>query len=501
MSLFDPSGKLAENNFPQGASNFGNAQVADPKPGVWIAIVVGIPVTKTLPASLTAHFQASTAHWQSFGSLSASSVTLAPGASGPVTLTVPTPSQPGDQSGSIIVRSSVSTPAFAKVTSIPVTLRSLVPSPSPTTTFSGTLTGGNGRAPATGQTAYYQVQVPPSTPSLNVEVSTADSRNTFLAELVDPTGEAASTATNDLQVPKTGGGTTLKAETGAQLHVLNPAAGRWTLIVDFNNTVAPVAASQPFNVTMSTTPVTASPSGLPDSSSTVLPAGTPVTVNVTVTNNGSTPEEFFIDARTAGQVAQKLAAQTAGSLQLPDLGGVIPTYLVPSHASKLTATVAAKLPLSFDMAGVFGDPDVGSSTSTNATATLTAPDITDGDWTISPTLKGPDVTAVKPVTAHVSVSVTAPAFDSAFNSPTGDLWLSSVTTSSAFTPQVVNPGQTVIIPVTLTPAGTVGTVVTGTLYLDDAWVNPPATSDFLLPVNTMEGSDVAAFPYAYQIGS
>ena len=81
-------------------------------------------------------------------------------------------------------------------TSIPVTLRSLVPSLS--TTFTGTLTGGNGRELSTGQTAYYQVAVPSGTSALNVSVDTGNADNTLLAELVDPSGNAVSAASNGL---------------------------------------------------------------------------------------------------------------------------------------------------------------------------------------------------------------------------------------------------------------------------------------------------------------
>ena len=76
------------------------------------------------------------------------------------------PAQAGDADGSIMLFNSANVPGFARITSIPVTLRSLVPSLS--TTFTGTLTGGNGRELSTGQTAYYQVAVPVGTSALNV---------------------------------------------------------------------------------------------------------------------------------------------------------------------------------------------------------------------------------------------------------------------------------------------------------------------------------------------
>ena len=78
LSLIAPNGDLAEYNLPQGVGNYGNAQVADPAPGT----VDGADLHRRVRRRpVPAQFQASTATWQSFGHLSASSVTLAPGAS------------------------------------------------------------------------------------------------------------------------------------------------------------------------------------------------------------------------------------------------------------------------------------------------------------------------------------------------------------------------------------------------------------------------------------
>jgi hypothetical protein len=64
---------------------------------------------------------------------------------------------------------------------------------------------------------------------------------------------------------------------------------------------------------------------------------------------------------------------------------------------------------------------------------------------------------------------------------------------------VVQPGQSVTIPVTITPAGKAGSVVSGTLYVADSSLFSFAAlgGEGGLPL----GSDVAAFPYSYTIGS
>ena len=497
LSLISPSGDLAEYNLPQGVGNYGNAQVADPQPGTWTALIS----SAGSGAPLQAQFQASTATWQQFGTLSQSQLTLAPGASSTVTLTVSTPSQPGDESGAIVLTRDAASPAFTAVTSIPVTLRSLIPAPNGTTTVTGTLTGGNGRASATGQTAYYQVQIPSGLPALNVSVSTGDAGNTLFAELVDPNGAVASAAANGLMQTSVSGQSQIQPEDGAVLHVLNPTAGLWTLIIDFYNTVSGTAVAQPFTITLDNSPVSAGASGLPDSAGTDLTPGIPVTAYVWVHNSGTTPEAYFVDARLNTQTSLDLAPQTAPSLTLPNLAGVVPAFLVPSHTTAINSTVSSTAPLFFDASYSFGDPDLISSTGKTATQSFSAPNVPPGDWTVTPFLLGPTgAKQAKGVNANVSMTATTAGFDPAVSTPTGDLWLGSVNAAAGFTPYVVNPGQSVSIPVTITPEGSHGTTVSGTLYIADSSFMPSAVSFNELPGFSPEGSDVAAFPYTYTIG-
>ena len=390
-------------------------------------------------------------------------------------------------------------PAFAAVTSIPVTLRSLVPTPSPSTTFTGTLTGGNGRETNTGQTAYYQFEVPSGLDALNASIDTGNAGNTMFAELVNPSGNAASAAANGLLATTTTGTTEVQPEVGTQLHVIDPSPGLWTLVIDFYNTVSGTAVAQPFTVNINDTPVSASASGLPDGGK--LTAGTPVTALVNVTNNGTTPEAYFVDARLNDQVKLDLAAQTTSTLTLPNVTGVVPEYLVPSHTTALKATASSSAPLFFDVTYPYGDPDVISSTGKTATASYSAAGIGAGDWTITPFLVGPTGNkAAKNVTASTSMTATTAGFDPAVSSPTGDLWLGSTNPATPFTPYVVNPGQSVSIPVTITPTGKSGSTVTGTLYIaDSSFVSTDLSFDEVAG-NSPEGSDVAAFPYSYTIG-
>ena len=74
-------------------------------------------------------------------------------------------------------------------TTVPVTLRSLIPAGNHS--FLDTLTGGNGRAGNTGQTAYYNLDVPAGAPELNANITLAnDPNDEFYDELVSPSGNA-----------------------------------------------------------------------------------------------------------------------------------------------------------------------------------------------------------------------------------------------------------------------------------------------------------------------
>ncbi len=497
LSLFTPSGYLAEYSLPQGVGNYGNAQVANPQPGVWTALIFGNASTAGGTVG-PVQFAAAAASWAPFGYVWPSYVTLAPGATATFHLAVRTPATPGDQSGSIVFTSYAHQPDFAGTTTIPVTLRSLIPTPRPFSAFVGTLTGGNGRSTNTGQTAYYQVQVPAGLGELNASVKSLSSANTFVAELIDPvTGEAASTTTSALP----GASDTTVPQTGAQLHVLNPDPGLWTLAIDFYGTVSGTAISQPFLVTLNQIPVQAR-STLPDSAATVLPASQPTTAFVRVRNTGNTPEAYFVDARLNSTTALSLAAMTTSQTSVP-ISGTPPIYLVPTHTTSITATATAPAPIYFDFWWAFGDPDVISSgaPSTSASGTFSSSGLEAGQWGITPFQKGPDgATGLPPVTAQTAMTATTEAFDSSVTSPTGDLWLQSTDPTATLDPIVVGPGQSAVIPVVINPSGAPGTTVTGTLYVDDVTATTGGATYQETTQFINQASDVVAIPYSYTIG-
>jgi hypothetical protein len=93
--------------------------------------------------------------------------------------------------------------------------------------------------------------------------------------------------------------------------------------------------------------------------------------------------------------------------------------------------------------------------------------------------------------------VTGLAFDRTMSVQTGDLQ-QLTNGAGAYTKVSMNivelkPGASVHVDVTITPSGTAGKVVSGTLYLDDV-----ATS--LAPDADTTASEVSALPYSYTIG-
>jgi Peptidase inhibitor I9 len=496
LTLIDPNGKLAAYSVPQGDGNYGNVQVTDPTPGTWTAYIYSRD-SKDGGTTGTVLFGASSASYTSFGTVSPSTMTLAPGQSGAASLTVSTPSQPGDAAGSIVVRSvPSSSSAVATTTSVPVTLRSLIPAGSQS--FSQTLTGGNGRAFFTGQSFYYQLNVAKPGGSLNASVALGDNAdNPFTAFLVNPAGESVAFASNTLLDSSSPSGT--RNVIGAQLHTLNAPAGRWTLIVVFAPQVSGTALDEPFTVSTDQTQVPRGSGGIPNSSATKLTAGQSYTYDVSIKNGGSSPEAYFADPRTTDNVSLPLTALFGDTSQEPlTISSNIPEYLVPTQTSQLegTSTTTGSAPIQFDLGTFSGDPDILSSFGKTATASFEGNFVAQGPWDLVPVEYGAFGPAGGPKeTATSGLTVTTRGFDPTVTSPGGDLWLASTNPAklNSFTPVTANPSRIATIPVTIKPTGKSGTVVHGNLYIDDANFVAFATEE------VPNGNHVAVFPYSYTV--
>lgn len=487
LTLVDPDGRLAGYSVPQGDGNYGDIQVTDPAAGSWTAYIYS---RDSADGGTTGPvvFTASSAKYTSFGSVFPSTLHLAPGQSAPIALSVTTPAQPGDAAGAIVL-----TPTGGDATTIPVTLRSLVPlGPA---SWTDTLTGGNGRAVNTGEAFYYQINVPSGQPELNASVRLADNpNNSFMAWLIDPQGQAVA-YTSNVELLLGSGGLTGTNELAGELHALNPGPGTWTLAVLFAPTVSGTATSEPFTVDVNEQAAEAMAPGLPDSRQQRLAPGQSYTFKVHVRNMGDAPELYFLDPRLDATTTMNLVSLTSSETQAPlNFSDNFPEYLVPTQASSFVAQASTDgtEPILFDTSSPMGDPDIASNVGLSVSALVTGNPVTQGEWSVLPTTSGPDGSAgLATEDVNTSMTATAQAFDPAVTSPIGDMWQLSVGGPFIIAPAVA-PGDSETIPVTVTPSGPSGTVVRGTLYVDDE-------QSYLLGGLAPNGNEVAAIPYEYVI--
>ena len=189
MILVDPKGRFAAHSFPQGVGNFDKADVVGPAPGTWTGVIFG-DVASAGGTNGTVPWQVSTEKFAPFGSVSPSAVLLGPGQSRTVTVSATTPSSPGDADGSFVFRSNLGT---GGASTIPVALRAEI-DPAHGGAFSGTLTGGNGRAPGEGQDQFYEFHVGPGVQNITANVSlTNDANDPVGAYLISPDGDTSAT--------------------------------------------------------------------------------------------------------------------------------------------------------------------------------------------------------------------------------------------------------------------------------------------------------------------
>jgi len=488
LDLIDPTGRFAGHSFPQGVGNYTSLDIQHPTAGTWTGVIFG-DVAAVGGTNGTIPWRVATQVYKPFGSVSPSSLVLAPGQSQTFTVSTVMPSTPGDTDGSVVLSSS-----SGNTNTIPVTLRSLV-APLQGGRFSGTLTGGNGRANGEGQQQYYEFSVPAGVKDITANVSFANDAADPVAEyLVSPDGDTLGYGQNSLNGTN---GTSLSAYT------LNPVPGTWTLIVDFAEPVVGDEISQPFTGSVRFDAVRASATGVPHRRRDKLAAGVPVTFPVTITNTGVAPEDYFVDARLDGTTLLTLAPQdqTTG-VSLP-LTGNPGEWFVPTQTSSVSAAASSSPPTMFDFGPFPGDPDLPSSSpdqspaalcSSTPTGTYTPAggSVTAGFWFVEPDECGPYTTAATTGTVSMAMSVETKPFDSTVTSDTGDLWLASINPAATFSPLIINPGDSATVNVTITPSGASGTVVKGNLYVDDFISDVP-------PYGQLAGDELAAIPYAYTI--
>jgi hypothetical protein len=500
LTLIDPLGRLAANSVPQGVGDYGNVDVAKPVAGTWKAIVIGHRAVDG-GYNGTVSWRAATENFTAFGSPSVASLTLAPGQSKSFVFSVKAPAGAGDIDGSLVL-----SPSSGGATTIPVTIRTLV-NLATGGTFSGVLTGGNGRG-AVGQDNYYSFNVPAGAPAITAKVllsSNPGFGNYVGAYLVSPDGNALGFGQNyaiNSPVSKAVAAT-----------VVAPAGGQWTLIVDFAEPTPGVAVSDPFTGSVSLTPgATVSAGPLPAT----ITKGTMTTLPVTITNKTGAVEDFFFDARLTTSGAMTLAPVTpslsAGSNTsvLPLSANSTPSYyFVPSHTSWLAVSQTSTVPATTEFSLVTGDPDRGPAglakgSMCGSAGTLTYKPgggvVAIGEWMASPTECGPFKSLAKAGKATDKVTATTRAFDTQVSAKFDGVTLSdfmkvaqSASAAVNFSSLELGPGETAVVDIAIKPTAAPGTKVTGTLYVDSVQTAVP-------PYGQPEASEIASLGYSYTVG-
>jgi hypothetical protein len=184
----------------------------------------------------------------------------------------------------------------------------------------------------------------------------------------------------------------------------------------------------------------------------------------------------------------------------------MPAWLVPSETVGATVVANATLPVTFDYGPFAGDPDLPPQVSgKTAIGTTVGTPLPSGGWAADPAEIGPTGSNGAPAgSVNFSFSALTKGFDPAVTSTASDLWATSVTPATSFTLVTVNPGQTVHIPVTITPTGKPGTVVSGTAYVDQFVVTTTAETNAVNFTDTANdepnADELVALPYRYRIG-
>jgi hypothetical protein len=503
FGLLDPSGRNTAFGFLYPGSAYGHVDVVAPVAGNWTAVVCTLtsdPSSYSGPVKLTWAAE----RFVDFGSVSPATINLAPGASSAITTTFSMPSQPGDAAVALRLNPS-SAGSSNNEPEVPITLRTLVPLGPNGGSFTGTLTGGNGLF---GPWQTFEFDVPagpsngpsgPSGPSnMSLDLHIADSGYLLEGLLVDPQGMQLSVQGN-VDVNGNVQGT-------LQQFCDHPQPGRWhfVLLQNFyssgNQTSLPFTARLRFNTAEYSAPK------VPNNAHYRISASAaPVTIPISVTNNGALTEWYFADIRLDTlEIEQLSTGQCSYSQTLPEL--CIYTILPPEVAG-VAFVAQSSVPITMDAFnitgeggnffggfGVFGlteSPDLYARPVGNNTvvASLSKPEVPWGEWLIFPSLIGPYGPSGAP-TEPVQTSVFAlmKPFDSTMVADTGDAWLVLTAGSDIVNPLVLAPGQSGTINLTITPdPSKIGQTVKGYIYLD-TYSNIFFTGD-----------EVARIPYSYTI--
>ena len=482
LSLLDPQGRDAAYSLPQGAdSGYGHVDIVSPQAGTWTAVISTRPTGVANSYSGTVQFTWAAENFQKIGTVNPARLDLEPGASETITADWNSPSQPGDSAAAIRF-------GDASIGEIPLSLRTVIPTNRNGGAFSGSVTGGNGRAGA-GPTQTFAFNVPKGVHDLGLHFQIPD--NGYLLEglLVAPDGAQLSVQGN---LDPSG-----YLQSGIDLYHANPAPGNWRFVLLENFTSSGNQTSEPFTaqIVFNGSKVTAS---LPnDESATLSASAAPVTVPVTVVNTGTVTQAYFADARLSALDTAVLP--TYGCSASSTLPGFCSAYYLPPKTDSVQFVAQSSLPITADAfnsvgynVGFTGSPDLYASQVSaspyTVVASLSEAEVPYGAWLVSPALVGPFGPAGAP-TAPIATEavVQLQPFDSAVSADSGNIWADLTYGTATFNPLILAPGESGTINLTITPTAPVGSVVSGYVYVDT----------FNGVVFT--GDEVVSIPYTYTV--
>jgi hypothetical protein len=485
-TVWDPAGNVAAHSLLSDSSGHGHVEVRKPAAGTWTAAIWTLQNTGL--SNLGQYtgdvgFSYTTQRFQLIAGVALAALSLGPGQTGTVAVTVPANPQAGDRAAALRLGSGAPDDG-----AIPVVVRSLVSLSAAGGSLQGTLTGGA----ALGQQFTYQFDMLDGKPTLNLSLSLRDQHYPVFGFLVDPFGQPLDV--QNTAVGKNARGTTIYGNT-MQFFRRTPAPGRWTLVVSLNQRADALDGqnfAEPFTGNIDFNPVPVSADGLPNSPFAFLAQGQAATATVRLTNTGRSSKSFFVDPRLSQPTFQQLLVYQATGVPLPLPLSSQPYFFVPPQSDLLFVGAQATVPVVMDVKTATGGSDVLASTlpGNQASAVLSASELAPSGWFALPEAQGPfGAGGAGGATVDVGAVVETNTFDSAITSSTGDPWLQmSVDNSAPYAPLILAPGQSGTINLTITPNAPTGTVVQGFIGVDT------------LNTSTQSGDEIALLPYTYTVG-
>jgi hypothetical protein len=490
--LLDPSGTYSAFSQPQGTGSYGLAEVHDPHPGRWTAIVW----SAASAAGYTGTVDLTTTSFRTskVGRVTPSRVRVPAHSSRTLRVRIPA-GDAGDAADAL----QLAPPGSRIGGIVPVVMRTLIATNSRGGTFAGTFGGGNGRAGIPSPSRSYEFTVPHGAPDLGVSMTVhGNPLQAIYSFLIDPNGEPVSEKTN--QTVDADGNTFVSPS--LQFNHRDPQAGRWRFVFTVFGPVSGAATSTPYSGEVKYGLADVHATGVPNNPAVdVLAQGRAAQATVAVTNHGAAMDSFFVDARSDQRSTVTLAGRNAAAYVLdPAPLPAFPAFIVPTETDSWTVNGTSDRPISFEVSpfpadhvsdlAFEGDPDrIAGPAGLHPSVTVADPIVAAQTWLALPSQIGPFADTAPKAQASFTATAHTAAFDRAVTSSTGDPVLGAITAPApSTTPLQLDAGQSGTVTVTINPTAAVGTVVHGVLYVDT--------------IDAVTGSvdEITAVPYAYTVG-